>query len=132
MSALYLFFFLLRRMIACILLVYCRKLLVFQFIVMFLTSMISLGYLIKYRPLQTTFDNNNEIFNEFCVYIISTYSYVFIDADVGGEAKNTTGWLMILLVSFNVVYGLFIVLFTTTVEVVVIIKDYYSNYRQNK
>jgi hypothetical protein len=99
---------------------------------MFMLSVISIGYLIKYRPLQSDFDNNNEIFNEFCVYFVSTYTYVFIDTDVGIDAKNTTGWIMIGLVGMNVTYGLFIVLFTTIVEIVLFIKESFSKYFESR
>jgi hypothetical protein len=50
---------------------------------------------------------------------------------VGIDAKNTTGWIMIGLVGLNVFYGLFIVLFTTIIEIVLSIKGLFSKYFEN-
>ena len=73
-------------------------------------SILSLIYVAYFRPFESNFDNNKEIFNEICILIVSYSLFIFTDFSMEIDLKNNFGYILISIVIVNIlVNGFFIV-----------------------
>ena len=63
-------------------------------------------YLIGSRPLHSSFENRNEMFNEITIYTCSLLLTVFLNIAIPLELKNIIGWAVIGVASFNIFINL--------------------------
>lgn len=114
-KALYTFFFVLRRFICGLNLVFLVSYPYFQAVVMIVLSFLNLNYIMVYRPLMH--GNQIEIFNEASIYAISIVLTWFLDQRSPEYAKVTMTNMFIAMVGFNAGVNIVLTFYDTFLDV---------------
>jgi hypothetical protein len=86
-----------------------------QVIFLLLQSLLSLCYLIIYKPFDSVILNKVELFNEGTLYMVCYPVLMFL---VGSESDNYDfGWLLIGLIIVNIGINIFIMVVVTSLKI---------------
>jgi hypothetical protein len=115
-------FFLLRRLLFAISIIFMNYIPMLQIFTLFVSSVATIIYLISYKPFDTPLLNRLEIFNELCLYLMSYPCMLFTDVsfeDAAGAPfssayfKYNMGWIVVCGVLLNISVNMIIMLAMT-------------------
>jgi hypothetical protein len=107
--------FLLRRLIFAVTTIFLASCPFLQVIFLLLQSLLSLCYLIIYKPFDSIILNKIELFNEVTLYMVCYPVLMFL---VGSESDNyDLGWLLIGLIVVNIGINIFIMVVVTSLKI---------------
>ncbi|TNV72754.1 hypothetical protein FGO68_gene3528 [Halteria grandinella] len=108
--------FLVRRLFTAIVLLEMIKCESFQPICLVIISVVNQVVLIRYKPFESKFDNNLEIFNEVCVMYCS-FAYLYMTDFIGDiQIKLYAGWALVAITLLTFLVNSLIALFLTQVQ----------------
>jgi hypothetical protein len=107
---LYYIIFSLRRLIFCALAFYCTTVVFFQVQMLMFLNLFILLYIGGVQPFDTKFKNQIEMFNEFCICILTIQMTLFTDFVGRKDAQFDAGWQMVGVMVVNMFCNLSIVL----------------------
>jgi hypothetical protein len=106
-QALYIVFFLLRRLIFALSATLLSDWPLLQVNLLFLQSLSLLWYFLHYRPFKEPVTMFQEVFNEICILAVTYPCLMFTGFfDTSVELAYKTGWLVIGAIGFNIVINL--------------------------
>jgi len=108
-SALYTAYFMFRRLFSAAVLVILNAWPFFQCNALLVLSTLNMNYLIGTLPLKTRYDNRNELFNEFCIMVVTQVMTICLNVGFPIEIIDILGWSLIFVTSFNIIGNLFVV-----------------------
>ena len=112
LQALYSEFFMVRRLITAFILVFMAKWPFFQLALMIEMSLIHLIYMIVIKPLEKS-ENKLEVFNELTIYLCGHMMVNLLNVATPVYLRDTLGWILMGLISFNVFANLVLVGYQT-------------------
>ena len=83
----------------------------FQVLIVISLSLISAGYIGRFRPLDRLFRNNIDVINEILVYVITMHMLLFTDFIDDEGLKFNIGWSMLISIFLLMIINLCIVAF---------------------
>ena len=104
-------YFLIRRLIAAIILVVLIDWPIFTCSILMVLSIINFIYISVVKPLSNKQENINESFNEICIYLCSQTYNVFCRAEGGYIFINKIGWTFMGVCTFNIVINVIQMIF---------------------
>ena len=110
-TALFTVFFLHRRLISVLMIVFMEQWPFFQCTFLTAMSSIDVVYMVAFRPMHTKFDNGMDLFNEFCILIICHSMTLLLNVEYSAQLSDAIGWVMIGVVSLNIVSNLAVVVY---------------------
>ncbi|TNV85858.1 hypothetical protein FGO68_gene6833 [Halteria grandinella] len=132
--------FLVRRLFTAIVLLGMVKCESFQPICLVIISVVNQVVLIRYKPFESKFDNNLEIFNEVCVMYCS-FAYLYMTDFIGDiQIKLYAGWALAAITLLTILVNSLIALFLTLAQLYIktfrkcklCIRKLQSRYSKNK
>ena len=112
-----------RRLLVAASYVFMEGHIAFQMQTMCLVSLFMCVYIITVRPFKKAIHNNMEIFNEVCIMLACYFLLAFSEWVNDGYLKYTLGWMMVILVLFNIFVNLVLTMLTAY-------KQYYSQIKK--
>ena len=101
--------FLLRRLATMSVLVLLSDFPYFQIVILLVLSQIQMMYLLDCSPLATKKQNKIVFFNEISTYLVIHISFHFLNPIMDNVLKQSLGWLIIGLISLNILVNLIFV-----------------------
>jgi hypothetical protein len=108
-QTLFTFFFLSRRLVTVAVLVLCNIWPYCQTTLITISTTMFLIYLVTFKPLVTNQANKVEIFNETCILLFSYMMTTMLNIAIPFKLRETIGWVMIYIASFNIMGNLMVV-----------------------
>jgi len=108
-------FFLSRRLLTALVLMFLKENPFFQCQFLLVFSTMNFIYMISEQPLSTPKENFIEIFNEFTIMISAHITSVFLNVAIPQEARDLMGWVLMGLSAVNIVVNLIIIVYGTAV-----------------
>jgi hypothetical protein len=113
---LYNVFFISRRFISAVFLVFMLYLPYIQCVVLMTLSFVSLCFLVVSKPLQK--DNKYEVFNEVFIYLCTLIMTNMVDSNTSMTINNLRGWMLIVMASFNILVNITITALSSILDIV--------------
>ena len=104
--ALYNVYFLIRRLLSVIVLVFLTQWPFFQCNFLIVFSIINLSYMVACHPLKTPAENRIEIYNEWTIYMCSNIMAVFLNVAMPTELRILLGWVLMGIAAMNILVNL--------------------------
>jgi len=118
MRAQYNSFFMLRRLVTVLVLIFGSSVPIFQCQTLMVFSTFNLIYTFSHKPMEGERQNNVEIFNETCVVICTHLVNVLLNAAVPVEFRNELGWALMGVAIFNIVSNLCITVYDSVIDII--------------
>jgi hypothetical protein len=116
-SVMYNFYFMSRRFMTVMVLVWMEDLPFFQMQFLLIFSTINFIYLVVTKPVEKSFNNKIEIFNEACILLCAHEINVLLDDSIPTNLKDTLGWVIMATAALNILVNLSIVIVNSIVDI---------------
>ena len=103
------FYFILRRMVIVLILVWLDEYPFFQCTTMTVLSTINFIYMFSSRPLISRSENRIEIFNEGTILVCCHLMTLFLNIAIPQDLQMTLGWIMIGVILVNILVNITVV-----------------------
>ena len=117
-SSLYTVYFLYRRFLSVLILVFLDQWPFFQCTFMMVLSSINVVYMLVVKPLQSKGDNRLDLFNEACILAVCHCMTICLNVALPSEANDLLGWVMVALTSLNILANLAIGVYGIILEMI--------------
>jgi hypothetical protein len=124
-QALYNVFFLQRRLLTTLILVFVKHVPFFQVTLLLLFSTVNFIYTWVTRPLHSRKENAIELFNELTIMLCCHVSNLFLNLAIPLAFRGLLGWILMGIAGFNVLVNLSIIIYNT-------LKDSYISFKEQK
>lgn len=128
--------FIARRLLFCATIFVLQDFPVLQVGAFVIQSVANLCYVLKVKPFLEKFDYYTEIFNEFCILVISYTLIAFTPINDSAVIKYNCGWLFIAVFVLNVCVNIGLILYSNAVILIMHFKKLIlrikSRLRKNK
>ena len=124
--------FYLRRLFLSIILVALINYPVAQIFLFILSNLVSLAYLINYRPFEDPVTNRLEIFNEVCISLASYHLLTFSQAFTSPSTQEWAGWSLTLLVLAQLLVNSLVMLGISILTNFRLLRNKWHNWRNKR
>ena len=132
MRALFTVFFLWRRLITAMILIFMEQLPFFQMTFLTIFSFANMWYLIDTDPLPSKSATRSEIFNELSIYLICLISTNFLNVAIPVGLKDTLGYIVIAMASTSMLINVGAVAKNSLMLLFDVVYDTFWNFKTNK
>ena len=109
----YTFYFLVRRFLTIMILIYMRETPYFQSSLLMILSIVNFSYLIANQPLYSQRENTVEMFNEVAIYLSFLLQALMQNIAIPLPLSNTLGSVMIVVAVQNIMINLCLTCYNT-------------------
>jgi hypothetical protein len=117
-SALYHFFFIIRRYIITLCLVAMPSNTLFQIYLQVISSSIFFLYLIDTKPFTSPKQNRMELLNEFAISVSCYFLFLFTDLVLDNERRYSCGWALCLHLVISIVINFSVVVYESVTDLI--------------